>query len=1215
MATGLVALVVAGSLPWWLPPAIVRAARGYGINVGAWRSEGWSTIEYRDVGFTSPGVVVTADSVKLPRFLLQPAGPAPGADTPVVIGSARVELKPQPRRPEAPEPATSAIVAQVDALWGTLRRWLPEARAREITLVSGSLTLELRDVQWRRDALAGTVAVPERGIEAVVSIDRSGPRAFLLRADLAERRGAADLEIAPRPDGGTTLSGTVTWRDMPVEVGAVFSAAGMVPAEATVRAAALSVPASDLRLEGYGPVEGSLDARWARDVYEITIAAHAAPSPGSSWPAAQADVRVSGDLERMRIERVELRLPGLQAALSQPLDVMLDGRAPAGSATFSVDADLGALPWLGARGRIGGTATVQPDDSGRAAVDLDVHGEGLGWRELEGASLSVIARWRQPEIVLERATLELGPDARSELRLRWDTARRILQGGSLRAVIPSALLRAISTELPPCDRIELEAEADGPWEQVRHRGQAVVHGLEWTPGRRIGGTVAWAGEGTGASVEGEVALAGGGALPFAFQAEQEPDGSIVGTIANVRWTDESGEWWRLEEAVPGRYEPGTGELALGPWNIVGDGFQLAGDARVRWPAVGNVSLVLTGLEGARIGGVLPEPIRAGRIERLNLNAAWDHGPARIDGSLRAIYAPVPGTEYAVESEFVTREAALAFGSVQVQDASGVVLRGAGRLPLLVEGTDEGFRLELRRDDPIQLELASEPNPVFWQSIADLTGWTIGEPRLACRLEGSIAAPRGELQVAADTLRPPSILLANGGQLPELTGLAARIVADDAGLSIVESMVAIDYRWVTLSGLAPWPVWRKWRETGEIDWRRASFKLATNPLPIAIASRVFPTELAPEGEASVGIAHEPEVGLSGRIWLHDAASRPLGPLGPVRAVNSEMDFAGYQVALTRLEGLLGGQPVRVTGEANLLDPKHNEFSLHVRSSRVPLVRRSGLIIRTEVDLNLEQDASGPARVTGRVDFGPSVFSADLLQLIPTGVDQPEKRPPYFSIEEQPFSAWQIDVAVHGEAFLQVNTPFYRDLLSTDARLTGTLGEPRVEGWVWGSGGVVTFPFGRIPVEQVLVTLSRENPFEPQLVMSGSGRVMGYDIRMEASGPASEPRLLFTSDPPLSSQQVFMMLSTGAVPDDPRSNGSTGRASRLAFFLGRNLAAGLGLGGNGGEERLDVRSGEDFTREGRETVVVEYDLDGRWSLVGEYDRFDAYNGGIKFRLIRR
>jgi hypothetical protein len=95
----------------------------------------------------------------------------------------------------------------------------------------------------------------------------------------------------------------------------------------------------------------------------------------------------------------------------------------------------------------------------------------------------------------------------------------------------------------------------------------------------------------------------------------------------------------------------------------------------------------------------------------------------------------------------------------------------------------------------------------------------------------------------------------------------------------------------------------------------------------------------------------------------------------------------------------------------------------------------------------------------------------------------------------------------------------------------------------------------------------------------------------------------------------MLSSGAVPGDSNAIATTDRARRMAFFLGRNIASGLGLNSGGGNDRLVVRSGEDFTRSGGETIYVQYDLDGQWSVVGEYDRFDAYNGGLKFRIINR
>lgn len=1206
------------TLPWWLPAALVRVAGAFSVEIGKWESLGWKRVVYRDVVVRAGTTEVTLDRVEVPRFLVAPAAQGDdGQDVPVDIGHVRVSIgEATTPRPAAAPPSVPELLEQIREIVGQLRRWVPAAHVGEVSIEAPALRLNVRDLVWDRGALRATIIEPQREIRAVASVELTASGGLVVHAEEAAHDATLNVALVDGTDGGVHVDGRLTWRGMPVRLYATFSEDGLVPTSAEIRAEQFSLPASDIGLKGYGPVTGTLLAQWTGEAYTVTVAARAEPQENTEWPAVGVDLRGSGNLERLRIDAIDVDLPGLQAALSQAIEIDLGGRLPAQTAEFTVEADLAAIEVLEARGRLVGAARIHAADDGTAIVDVTAAGTALGWRDVDNVGLDLVGRWRPSGVTINQLRIDLGPDASSELSVHIDTDNRTVRSGSLRAVVPSSVVRAIWPDAPPYERVELTAQAEGPWAELEHRGRATITQLEWTPGRRIGADVTWSGRGASADAEGQMALAGGGSMPFAVQAARDASGAIAATLKSIRWVDGEGEWWRLEQPVSLSYAPSSTELQVSPWSVRGEGFQITGEARVRWPAIGDVTLVANGLQGRRLGGVLPEAARSGTLERLELKAHWDHGPVEIEGGLRALYSPINDVDYAVEGRFVTREGSLAFGSLEVQDASGVVLSGVGRLPLLMEGTQEGFRVEVHRDEPISLDLASEPNPVFWKSIADLTGWSVEDPRIVCRLHGTIEAPRGEVQFAAARVQPPSTKLATGGQLPELDGVAIKLVADDAGLSIAEGTIAMDYRWITLTGQAPWEVWSRWRETGRVEWRRGEFELATDPLPIAVASRIFPTNLAPEGEVSIRIAHRPDSGFSGRIWLHDAAMRPVGPLGSIREINSELDFSGYVVTLTRLEGLLSGQPVRVTGELNVSNPERNTFALQVDSSRVPLVRQAGLIVRAEVDLALKQDRTGPARVTGRVDFGPSIYSADLLELLPAGVDRPERRPPYFSVEDQPFADWQLDVQVHGEGFLQLTTPFYKDLLSTDARLTGTLREPRVEGWVWGTGGVVTFPFGRIPVDEVLVTLSRENPYEPQIGVSGAGRVLGYDIRMEASGPASEPRLLFTSDPPLTSQQVFLMLTTGAVPSDAYSIGVSDRASRLAMFVGRNLAAGLGLGGGaGGDDRLEVRSGEDFTRAGRETIVVQYDLDGRWSLVGEYDRFDAYNAGIKFRIIDR
>ena len=47
-------------------------------------------------------------------------------------------------------------------------------------------------------------------------------------------------------------------------------------------------------------------------------------------------------------------------------------------------------------------------------------------------------------------------------------------------------------------------------------------------------------------------------------------------------------------------------------------------------------------------------------------------------------------------------------------------------------------------------------------------------------------------------------------------------------------------------------------------------------------------------------------------------------------------------------------------------------------------------------------------------------------------------------------------------------------------------------------------------------------------------------------------------------------------------------------------------------MEISSGEQVSRQGRETYEFEYKLGERWSLLGEYDQFDSYNAGVKWRV---
>jgi translocation and assembly module TamB len=118
-------------------------------------------------------------------------------------------------------------------------------------------------------------------------------------------------------------------------------------------------------------------------------------------------------------------------------------------------------------------------------------------------------------------------------------------------------------------------------------------------------------------------------------------------------------------------------------------------------------------------------------------------------------------------------------------------------------------------------------------------------------------------------------------------------------------------------------------------------------------------------------------------------------------------------------------------------------------------------------------------------------------------------------------------------------------------------------------------------------------------------------MEITGTAAAPTIAFTSSPALDSDQLLMMVMTGAPPTNDITYSSTQRFARLGTYLGQNLLGSLG-GDATSADRLSITSGETISLQGRETYDVEYKLADRWKLVGEYDEFDDYNAGLKWRF---
>jgi translocation and assembly module TamB len=244
---------------------------------------------------------------------------------------------------------------------------------------------------------------------------------------------------------------------------------------------------------------------------------------------------------------------------------------------------------------------------------------------------------------------------------------------------------------------------------------------------------------------------------------------------------------------------------------------------------------------------------------------------------------------------------------------------------------------------------------------------------------------------------------------------------------------------------------------------------------------------------------------------------------------------------------------------------------------------------------------------------SLFLADIRAFMPSGERSVAQRPPYFSVDTPPLNHWELGIEVVGDRFMRLRTTVFNGVASARFHLDGTLGEPRAIGEVTINEGQVLFPFATFSVDRGSVRLSQENPFEPRLSVNGSARRYDYDVQMEITGTAADPKLTFTSNPPLESEQVLLMVMAGEVPRTDYSKSNQQRLTAIGTYLGQSLFENFG-GDSGSGDRLAITSGERISTEGKETYTIEYRLNDRFSLVGEYDEYDDYNAGIKWRVLR-
>lgn len=1212
-------LVVAALLllasPLWIPWTLRPVLGKFGIQFASY-SQTEKFLVLHQVSLVTNGMSFTAERVETlrptsllwRRYVTRPSIAQP---TLTVSNWTFVVGPRDPRRPSQPV-SLYQVLTNIDARLPRLENWVPRAELCNGFVQAKGATIRVPIVLWNNRVVQGTVISDK--LKESLSIEAALITQGVKVAATATPSGAeAQLEIMAR-NPEAILVGSLSWLTNRIEINAAFSGTNFVPRDASLRAETFRIPAGLVRLEGYESIQGSFSGLWTNQTFSIRLGATATPQtqlPQLLSPFNLA-IAASGTPERIRVDELRVASPWLDAELSTPTEFKPAGDLLSDSAELRVAADLSKQSMFRAQGILRGAATLKPERGEYPSAIVALSGSDLSAHGLEADTFR--GRWevKWPWVRLLDGQIQLkdGPSLHATARLNA-AAQFIAEG---RATISG---KAPSHFLPKgVDYTdgEVVAEFSGPLARLNHSGNFRVKGLKLAGLRSANVEAHW--QGKQAEIEAFSGVFACADSSFRLSAMGSAMATNVAlTFSEFELTRSNHVVFALQNPWNIRAQRGGSGGANWRWNIDAGEFKgtagtLAINTAGAWPEQGRIQLSAQELTTSAIDPFLQSPTVPVILHRFELNSTWTNGP--LLGDVRAeVESLLRGEPVSASVAINASASGLTISNLSIVADSGRIVTAHGALPLRIQpGRPEGW-INLDSRGPLSFTGSTVPNEALWSKVAKWTGVELLNPRFEFALQGTVAEPVGNITGTADAIELPVF---RGRKIPRVTSLSARISMNQNRINLAPLDFLIEKQPVQVSAELPLDGDFSQPLKKVFDWRKASMRLRVDGASVAAFAGLAPELISPQGELNADVRLAPGLNLDGKILLKGAATRPLAPVGAVQDIEAELILAGHAVQIVSLQGLLGGELLRINGGFDLDRETKSGWPalrLQMNATNVPLARQAEIVLRSDLKLTVSNTNSDQAVVSGLVTLHDGFYLGDLKQLIPGKVASPARRPPYFSVETEPLADWKLDIKVVGDHFIKARSPLFRGELSANLQLLGTLREPLALGEARINSGVIQFPFANFRVTQGYISLTSENPYQPEMLVTAVSRSFGYDVKLDLTGPAEKPVVEFGSSPSLSSEQIIVMVTTGELPRDEIRFSSQQKATRLALFLGKSLISKF-TAGEGSADRLTITSGENVSSRGRETYSLEYRLSDKWSIVGEYDRFSAVNAGIKWRL---
>ncbi len=363
--------------------------------------------------------------------------------------------------------------------------------------------------------------------------------------------------------------------------------------------------------------------------------------------------------------------------------------------------------------------------------------------------------------------------------------------------------------------------------------------------------------------------------------------------------------------------------------------------------------------------------------------------------------------------------------------------------------------------------------------------------------------------------------------------------------------------------------------------------------------------------------------SGTLVLENGGARYRG-LPPLEKAHVEVALDPAQIQITRADMEIGAAPVSL--KATILhDQDYPRIDAAITGSDVLLARSSEARVRADLDLTL-QGRTNALTVGGdiRLVEGRLRSPIEFQRLLSSTAAAPQSVRRGLSIPSLGPESVRLDLNITSEEALSLRGRIARGKIRADMHVGGTADHPTPTGQVYFDPLELAVPAGTITFPTGLVRFEPSNPEVPKIDLVGTTRLAGYNVIVNVDGDYDAPNIDLSSSPPLSPEDLLMLVLSGQPPS--RGGGIEAAGQSVAFYVAKDLVRGWFSSGGFEDEdkesfldRLEVTSGRDVSRSGVLTLEATYKIreglardDDAVYVVLERDAYEDYGLGVRFVL---